>query len=110
MSASSAEASHSVDEFEIPMTPESAKEHPKALKGPCCVINAPCVKNAPLRLECKVLDLIPMAEKLDVAVVGRVIHVDGSNDRAVASRGGYFDYYKVDSEHVFDPLDNTVSW
>eukprot|EP00746_Dinoflagellata_sp_MGD_P065087 gnl/MRDRNA2_/MRDRNA2_27124_c0_seq1.p1 gnl/MRDRNA2_/MRDRNA2_27124_c0~~gnl/MRDRNA2_/MRDRNA2_27124_c0_seq1.p1 ORF type:complete len:450 (-),score=83.62 gnl/MRDRNA2_/MRDRNA2_27124_c0_seq1:199-1548(-) len=110
MSASSAEAMHAEDEFEISMTPESAKGHAKALKGPCSKIDAPCVKNAPLRLECKVLELVPMADKLDVAVVGRVIHVEGINDRAVASRGGYFDYYRIGNEHVFDPLDTTASW
>lgn len=110
MSASSAEASRSVDEFYIPIVPECLEGMTEALKGACKHINAPCVSNAPLRMECEVLQFVSMADKLDVAVVGKIVHVEGSMEGAVAARGGYMNYYRIGKEHGFDSLDEEASW
>lgn len=114
MSASSAEVPRGDDEFVLPVAPGCFEGAPRAVKGACAHIDAPCVANAPLRLECRVLALVKFAEALDVAVVGRVLHGAGDGLEggalAVAARGGYYNYFRIATEHSFDPLDMAATW
>mmetsp|Transcript_7355 Transcript_7355/g.18478 ORF Transcript_7355/g.18478 Transcript_7355/m.18478 type:complete len:258 (-) Transcript_7355:112-885(-) len=105
MSASSAAAPRGADEFLLHVSPASAEAAAAeaAQKGTCEKINAPCVSNAPLRLECEVMELVKMTDDHDVIVIGKVVHVVGAMDGPVASRGGYMNYFRIASEHCFAP-------
>ncbi|CAK0854307.1 unnamed protein product [Prorocentrum cordatum] len=114
MSASAAEAPRGEDEFELAAAPGCLAGAARPRKGACARIDAPCVANAPLRLECRVLALVAMAEALDVAVVGQVLHVAGEGlggaASGVAARGGYHNYFRVAAEHTLDPFDAAAAW
>lgn len=102
MSASAAPAASSVDEFDLPIDPLSEGKIEETLKkGRCEKINAPFVSNAPMRLECELLQLVTFHSQS--IVVGRIVHTVGSVDGPVASRGGYMNYFRFADEHVFRP-------
>lgn len=89
MNASAAAAPHGMDEFELPVTP-GCLGGAKAEKGTCQCIDAPCVANAPLRLECRVREILTMSSTdLHAVVIGEVVLTVGACTEAVAARGGY---------------------
>eukprot|EP00930_Biecheleria_cincta_P098003 TRINITY_DN8968_c0_g1_i1.p1 TRINITY_DN8968_c0_g1~~TRINITY_DN8968_c0_g1_i1.p1 ORF type:complete len:443 (-),score=35.67 TRINITY_DN8968_c0_g1_i1:167-1495(-) len=110
MSASAAEVPRSVDEFDLRLAPDSFCDA-WAEKGSCTHINAPCVRNSPLRLECSVIELVALTEEYDVVVVGKVVHAEGSaEDVPLASRGGYFNYFRVAEKHCFQAEREDIVW
>eukprot|EP00418_Pyrodinium_bahamense_P061818 CAMPEP_0179092192 /NCGR_PEP_ID=MMETSP0796-20121207/42153_1 /TAXON_ID=73915 /ORGANISM="Pyrodinium bahamense, Strain pbaha01" /LENGTH=233 /DNA_ID=CAMNT_0020789795 /DNA_START=17 /DNA_END=718 /DNA_ORIENTATION=+ len=111
MSASAAEVPRCVDEFCMPLAPGHLPEAVALEKAACHCIDAPCVAGSPLVLECEVLELVTLTENHDVVVIGKVVQVAaGDEDVPVASRGGYYNYFRVAPEHCFGPEFEDSLW
>jgi len=110
MSASAAEVPHGTDEFTLPVAGESRAPGAEVVKAACAHVGAPCVGGAALRLECRVLEFVAMAEDHDVVVIGRVVHTEGDASAPVAARGGYHNYFRIADEHTFLPDDGDAAW
>mmetsp|Transcript_36454 Transcript_36454/g.77528 ORF Transcript_36454/g.77528 Transcript_36454/m.77528 type:complete len:428 (+) Transcript_36454:118-1401(+) len=109
MSASAASASRKTDEFELPVSPESPGSiDAMPEKGRCEKINAPCVTNAGLRLECELMEVVQLSDGQNV-VVGHIVHTVGAVDGPVATRCGYMNYFRIGDEHILDPQAQMIS-
>lgn len=61
------------------------------------------------------MELVELTRDHDVVVVGKVVRVEaGASAQAlgepVASRGGYHNYFRIGTEHIFRATDATARW